>query len=129
MNYVRYRVKGRKQHICVICTRKIRRGEKHVRGGAFGEGTAWTWRECLHCDAVLEYVRTLWDDDEYNSDTIGEWEPQTIDQWRVKAMWHMKWQRLDGGLHPIPIPVGETVERETYSFVRITDIRPGVPVG
>jgi hypothetical protein len=85
----------------------IQPGETYRRSAAMDGGTAWTWRECAHCEVLLQWlVRTdaLWGgDDGYSQDSVVEWEPESLSDLRLKACWKQKWTRRDGALMPVPV--------------------------
>lgn len=94
--------KARKPHTCSMCARRIQPGETYLNGAGMDGGAAWSWKECAHCDALLEYARTMDDWEYYGPDTIVDWTPETMQQARVKAQWTRKWQRGNGDLFPVP---------------------------
>jgi len=93
---------ARKAHRCTLCTRTIRPGEKYRRGVALGDGTAWTFCECLHCRAVMDLADPTCGEYEYFADVLVDWDPQTITELRWKAQWRRGWTRRDGDLYPVP---------------------------
>lgn len=93
---------ARKEHYCEMCSRIIRKGETYMRGAGFGDGEAWTWKVCAHCDPLTTYVFAQSSEYEYSSDLLVEWEPQTLHEARLRAMHHRKWTRGDGSLYPVP---------------------------
>lgn len=86
-------------------------GRSSTEGGiaAFNvdSGEAWTWKECEHCSAM---IAILWEhfawDDTYSQDTMGEFEPSTIAEARIKVYWQHYWRRRDGSLYPVPSEQG-----------------------
>jgi len=102
--FVRTTPTARKEHRCDTCGRTIRVGEKYVKGAGFDD-TAWTWKDCRHCRAMMDarWVEIVWDDDGYDLDTIREWEPQTVAALRVKAHWCRQWTRRDGSLVDVQV--------------------------
>ena len=96
---------ARKPHPCELCRRTIRPGERYLRGVGMDGITAWTWRECAHCDAIRDLARAYGADGadgEYSLDVIAEWEPQTPSQLRALVLWRRQWTRRDGSLYPVP---------------------------
>jgi len=94
--------RARKEHTCTACGRGIAVGETYLRGVEF-DGTAWTWRECAHCELLFRYLSNLWDFDEYTFDMAWDWDPKTDSAARVKAAWASKWRQVDGALYPLPV--------------------------
>jgi len=106
MFYTDTHPKARTEHRCDLCARMIQSGETYRRGVAMDGGTAWTWRECAHCEVLLQWlmrIDALWGADEgYNSDSVLEWEPDNLSDLRLKACWRRQWTRRDGSLMPAP---------------------------
>jgi hypothetical protein len=92
---------ARKEHRCTLCRRIIRPGEKYRRGVGLGDG-AHTFKECLHCRAVMDLADPTWGECEYFEDVLGEWEPYSVTELRWKVQWQRKWERRDGDLYPVP---------------------------
>lgn len=118
---------ARKEHRCHMCARTIRPGETYRRG--FGaDGNAWTWKECAHCDALMRYVQIARDLDEYDTDAIPDWDPATVNEYRIKANWARQWTRRDGTLVPAPTL---TIREDKYGFGRVVAIssEPPTPKG
>ena len=92
---------ARKEHRCSLCTRTIRPGEKYRRGVTL-DGAAWTFKECLHCRAVMDLTDATGGESEYYFDVLGEWEPHGVTEMRWKVQWARSWERRDGGLYPVP---------------------------
>ena len=114
--------KARKTHRCQMCHRQIKSGEVYKRGAGMGGGTAWTWRECAHCEALVRVAFRRWFDDEYDAGMLDEFEPNDIAEARVRAQYRRSWRRLDGTLYPIP----HVIEREDrHGFVWPVAIQPG----
>lgn len=103
--------RARTEHQCNDCHRTIRPGETYRRGVVM-DGTAWTWKECVHCEVLIDWLyrsNEVWDGEDYGPDTFADWEPRTLSDLRLKANWRRKWTRRDGSLVPIPTEVmGET---------------------
>lgn len=94
---------ARKPHGCGSCGRTIQPGERYKRGAGM-DGTAWTWKECGHCDVLLEFVlHVWWDDEEYPPDVIVEWDPDGLAELRLKVLFRKQWRRADGTLYPLPV--------------------------
>lgn len=104
-NHVVTSPRARVPHRCDLCGRTIRPGETYRRCAVFDEGTAWTWRECAHCDSVREIALVEVYGSEYGEGLIAQWEPREIHHLRLKAMWRRKWIRHDGSLYPVPAKV------------------------
>lgn len=101
--YVDSHPRARKPHVCGSCSRTIRPGETYRRGAGM-DGTAWTFKECAHCEALLTYVFRLYGEYEYIGDELVDgWDPETVEHLRIKAQWKRKWTRLDGDLYPAPV--------------------------
>lgn len=92
---------ARKEHWCTLCARVIRKGEKYRRGVTL-DGTAYTFKECRHCRAVMNLADPTGGDSEYYSDVLAEWEPYGVTELRWKVQWKRKWERRDGDLYPVP---------------------------
>lgn len=105
MNWNILHPRAAKNHQCVICYRIIDKGEVYLKGSAFGEGTAWTWYECLHCEATRK-LYDIHDDGEYNEDMFASWAEEAgghdLRQLRHAAGYRMKWRTRQGTLLPIP---------------------------
>lgn len=114
---------ARKAHICDMCSRAIDPGETYRRSAGMDGSSAWTWRECAHCEAFarLAHCRS-WQDDGYGPDLFAEFEPATVAEARVRAQWRRKWRRLDGSLYPVP---ALTITEDKYGFGWPTAIAPG----
>lgn len=92
--------RARKQHTCYLCWRTILTGENYMRGSGMDNATAWTWKECAHCHAIIDIACD--GELEYGDITILDWEPTTLAHLRLKALWSRKWTRIDGTLQPVP---------------------------
>jgi hypothetical protein len=103
MNWNILHPRAAKRHKCYMCYRIIEPGEVYLKGSAFGEGTAWTWYECLHCEAVRK-LYDIHDGGEYNEDMYQEWTEDTrsVTELRAAAGFKMKWRTKLGTLLPIP---------------------------
>lgn len=114
---------ARKRHICDMCSRSIEPAEKYRRSAGMDGSSAWTWRECAHCEAFARLAyRRSWHDDGYGPDLFGEFEPMTVAEARVWAQWRRRWRRLDGSLYPVP---SLTITEDQYGFGWPTTIAPG----
>ncbi len=92
---------ARKSHRCGLCGRTILPGEQYRRGVAL-DGTAWTFKECAHCRAVMDLADPLDGEYEYYDDVLYEWEPRTVQEARWRAQHRRKWARRDGSLYALP---------------------------
>ena len=115
---------ARVRHICEMCRRVIEPGEAYLRGVGL-DGTAWTWKECAHCDALRDVARAQTGDDEYDWQTIADWEPTSWQQMRVKVQWLRGWTRRDGRLYPVPERIMRTDE---HGFGWQVDVKAGGPL-
>ena len=122
--WTRSNPRARKKHKCSMCYRIIQRGETYMRGVTF-DGTAWTWKECAHCEALFTVMVNTWGESEYSADDADEWEPQTLGELRVKVQWKKAWTRADGSLFPVPIILRTTRTYSETPFTVITGIAPG----
>ncbi|RIT32723.1 hypothetical protein D2E76_23210 [Mycobacteroides abscessus] len=100
---------ARKPHRCNMCYRRIEPGERYLKSFNVDSGEGWTWKECEHCDAMLgllwhQLLEPLDYGEGYDSDTMGEFEPSTIGEARLKVYWRHGWRRRDGTLRPVPEP-------------------------
>lgn len=94
---------ARKPHHCETCNRTIQTGETYMRGSGYGDGEAFTWKECAHCDVFVQLVTLRLREEEYSFDVIAQWdEPHTIAEARVRAQWKRRWTNRAGHLYPIP---------------------------
>lgn len=98
---------ARKPHRCNMCYRRIEPGERYLKAFVVDSGDAWTWKECEHCEAMIHILREQLLDaidygEGYSSDTMGEFEPSTIAEARLKVYWQHGWRRRDGTLRPVP---------------------------
>lgn len=102
---------ARVAHRCGMCSRHIRPSEQYHRMAGIEAGTAWTHKECRHCRTLLEFVTAVNCESEYGADEISDWEPMTMQEARVKAMYNRRWTRRAGSLFPIP-----KVHRELVNY-------------
>jgi len=93
---------ARKEHRCELCRRTIRPGEKYRRGVGLDGSTAFTFKECRHCRAVMDLADPTAGDSEYDFDVLGEWDPYGVTETRWKVQWARGWERRDGDLYPVP---------------------------
>lgn len=113
-----------KGHTCEDCGRRISPGEKYRRGFGADNGTAWTWKECAHCAAIVPLLFSHFDAGEgYARETFLDWEPELPHHLRLKALWRKQWKRADGSLYPVPHQVTKT---DSYGFGRVVDVTPGI---
>lgn len=94
--------KARKRHHCEMCGRVIDVGEVYTRQANLGDDGFYDWTNCQQCDVFLNLIED-WDGYGIGYDTVQEWEPDNLWELRLKALWHLKWRRGDGSLHPVPI--------------------------
>jgi len=96
---------ARKAHVCDLCRRVIRTGERYEAQSNVADGSAYTWKSCAHC-AV--YSAVLWADDrDYLDDGLDwtvamDYEPGALWKLRLKAQYMRQWTRKDGALMPVP---------------------------
>lgn len=95
---------ARKQHRCEMCSRTIEPGERYRRQRNTDCGDIWTWKNCAHCDVLLDILCHIGYDHDYGVtyEDVGEWEPETIAEARLKVYWLHRWRRRDGSLREIP---------------------------
>lgn len=86
-----------------MCNRRIDPGEKYMRGAGFDGSTAWSWKECGHCEAIQSMYDVSWDG-EYSYETFDGWaeSPRDLQELRHVAGWRMRWRTRSGALLPIP---------------------------
>ena len=102
--FVTTRPRARTDHVCSDCGRTISPGETYRRSVGFNDGTAWTWKDCAHCEAILSLYDLSWDG-EYNADHYHEWATDGHNDWsevRHAAGYLMCWRTRSGALLPIP---------------------------
>lgn len=114
--------RARVKHRCYLCSRVIHPAETYRRA-AHLDGTARTWKECAHCDAVRDVALDAWADD-YGPDLPVEWEPASWQQMRVKVQWLRGWLKRNGRLYPVPERVMHTDE---HGFTWQVDVKAGTP--
>lgn len=94
---------ARKPHDCKLCRRQIEPGERyrHQRNKDYGD--IWTWRNCIHCDELLNLLSRRGYDDDYGItfEVVCEWEPESIAEARLKVGWDRKWRHRDGSLYQV----------------------------
>lgn len=98
---------ARVEHRCDDCGRTIRPGETYRRAAGMDGSTAWTWKECAHCEVLVSWlyrIDEVWGEG-HNEETFIEWEPATLNELRLKANWGRRWTRRDGSLVPVPTKV------------------------
>lgn len=116
--------RARVKHRCDLCGREILPGETYRRSVLL-DGTANTWKECAHCDAVRDVALDQWLSDDYTPDLPAEWEPTSWQQMRVKVQWLRGWRRRDGSLYPVPERIMHTDE---HGFGWQVDVKAGVEI-
>ena len=117
---------ARKPHLCEMCGRRIDPGEKYRRGSGMDGATAWTWIECAHCAALAAYIGRIDDyyDEGYGFDLFHEWEPETVEHLRIKALaTRRRWRRADGSLYPVPV-VAWTDDRMNRISLHAGQVQP-----
>ena len=111
--YVTTRPRARKDHVCSDCGRTIGPGETYRRGAGFDDGTAWTWKDCAHCEALIGLYDLAWDG-AYNDENFYEWATDGHNDWsevRDAAGYLMRWRTRSGALLPIPCWKGAPNDR------------------
>jgi len=125
-HYERTNPKARKPHRCGSCLRTIQPGETYLRGVGMEGGSAWTWKECGHCERLSEFVVRLHGLDEYGGEDLHDWDPDGLAELRVKVHFRKRWTRQDGTLFPLP---GQVTGRQDlghgFSITRVVGILPG----
>lgn len=94
---------ARKPQRCSDCGRTIDPGELYRRGVGF-DGTAWTWKDCTHCEFVLNEYDLAWDG-EYNADHFHVWATDgvtNVADGRLQAGFTKRWRTASGALWPLP---------------------------
>lgn len=104
--------RARKAHRCQMCGRRIDPGETYLRGAGFDGSSAWTWKECAHCEAIKVYY-DISDGEEYSEADFYEWsrEPGNceVEDWRHAAGYRMQWRARGGTLLPVPFVVHDEI--------------------
>jgi hypothetical protein len=97
--------KARWPHLCDMCRRVIDAGEVYKRGAGF-DGTAWSWKECTNCEAVLRIYGLGDIHDGYNPDHFEDWAsdggPRDLNEARDMAGFRQQWRTKAGNLWPLP---------------------------
>ncbi len=94
--------KARKAHKCMMCYRIIDIGEVYERQTNLGEDlNLYTWKNCQNCHVFYGLIEA-WDDYGVGNESVWEWEPGSMHELRIKALWRKKWRRKDGSLYPVP---------------------------
>lgn len=98
---------ARVQHRCNLCGRRIEPGEQYNRQRNIHDGRAYTFKDCAHCQAMVQTYNRLegdWYDawEGYTQDDLHEYEPTTMPGARLRAMFRRQWRRRDGGLYDVP---------------------------
>jgi len=95
--------KARKTHQCQMCHRIIDIGETYTRQANLGDDGFYSWINCQQCDVFLNLdIADRWDGYGVGYEAVQEWEPGNMRELRLKALWHLRWRRKDGTLHPVP---------------------------
>lgn len=97
---------ARKAHPCGSCGRQVLPGETYVRCTTFDDGTAGTYKECVHCNKLAD----LWDlaewtyEGSYWPDSFREYGRDCYELPDVEwfAQYSQQWQRPDGSLYDVP---------------------------
>jgi hypothetical protein len=113
--------RARKPHRCSLCWRWIRAGETYRRGAGMDGSTAWTWKECAHCEALIPLVTAEvnpWGE-EYDASVVSDWDPATVAHLRLKVLFLRQWTDRDGHLYPIPEHVYRDDEK---GWPRLVDV-------
>lgn len=98
---------ARTVHHCESCGRTIAPGEEYDRVFAVDSGDHWTYKECVHCHALVQ-IWQLWEfasDEGYGADTFNEYylyERRTEADSIYWTQWKRRWRHDDGTLYPIP---------------------------
>ena len=98
------RPRARRDHVCSDCGRTIGPGETYRRSVVFYDGTAGTWKDCTHCEALISLYDLSWDG-AYNDENFHEWATDRHNDWsevRDAAGYLMRWRTRSGTLLPIP---------------------------
>ena len=56
--------------------------------------------------------------EEYDIDLLLDFEPATLAEARVKAMFYKRWTRRDGSAYPVPVPVEQVLTYCDGAFTR-----------
>lgn len=91
--------KARKPHKCCTCFRVIEKGEEYSRQFTVWDGQAQTWKQCLHCEAMIPYIDY---DESFGEDDYQCWEPRNLMELRVRVHLNKRWRNSAGELYPIP---------------------------
>ena len=103
-NYVTTRPRARTDHVCSDCGRTIGPGETYRHSVVFHDGTVGTWKDCAHCEALVDLYDIAWDGG-YDDVRIHEWATDGHDDWskvRDAAGYLMRWRTRSGTLLPVP---------------------------
>lgn len=111
--------KARKRHICGMCGRIIHPGETYHRMAGLDGGSAWTHKECAHCKVMVRLVQDRLNEyEDYDIDLLLDFDPETLSEARVKAMFYKRWTRRDGSTWPVPVPVDRVLTYGGGVFTR-----------
>lgn len=114
--------RARKPHRCDMCRRWIRAGETYRRSAGMDGSTAWTWKECAHCEALIPLVTQAIDPwgEEYDATTfVWDWDPTTVAHLRLKVLYLRQWTDRDGNLYPVPERV---YHQDDTGWSRLVDV-------
>ena len=89
---------ARKAHKCGMCHRTIDPGETYTRQANLGDSGFYSWKNCQQCDVFLNLIRD-YDGEGVGFETVEEWDPGTMHELRLKALWAKGWRRADGTLY------------------------------
>lgn len=94
---------ARVAHRCSVCSRTISKGETYAHCKGFIDGRFHVWRECAHCNAMIEsYGIDDLDGNRPGPDSVEDFEFTTITGLRHRAQFKKRWQRADGTLLDVP---------------------------
>jgi hypothetical protein len=96
------RPKASKPHKCMMCCRIIDPGEVYTNQANLGDDGFYTWKNCRQCDVFYGLIED-WDGYGIGDESVMEWEPGTVRELRIKALWRKKWRHKDGTLYEVPL--------------------------
>ncbi len=96
--------RANREHMCVTCYRTIDKGERYVRGSGIWYGSPTSWKQCAHCDSMLDRIDY---DEEFCEDDYDSFEPRDIPELRALVHYRRKWRNSAGSLYPVPF-IGQT---------------------
>lgn len=97
--------KARKPHTCSLCSRTIDPGEMYEYQRNIYDGHIYTWKQCVHCDAMCRMVHFDYSaqlDEGISPEFIADYWPRTIAEARLIVGWRTKWRCKDGTLREVP---------------------------